>query len=670
MMILWKEWRQQRPLFLLGCLAGIIFPVFEVLFELEPGYERGTNFGGFIVFVFGAFFAILLAVATTYSDLQKGIDDFWQSKPLKSLRLFIVKFLLASVVLLASFLFVMSPDMITAFFTSYKFASDSWAVFFFTYPIALMMFAVAMFFTVLLRDSAKAVLMAIWVALLVYFLPLLVRQLNWLNVFEQFGDILRVSVLRFLPFAIFTIVVSITCVILSVIAFKRKWLWNPGQKTIAWTLGLSAAFIYGLSVLQAGCNLEYAKMHKNKEIVSKISFWEKPLNRYDWTGEVLGDDRIYRQRRNPAEVCFKNDLMFRISTGTQISKELFDPNIYKDIDPDMSRLYWKTWKKPLKQHFFLDIYHLPYSKEGFHLSETRFFATSPIGRNELQKILGCFIRDNRLYAAYSPQSPANSEDKGKMVIAPVRLLIVDVNDPNQPRRISDKVISQPKTLPGGVMVDYGQYCYIHDGEQLLILSIAHKDEPQIVNQVDKNSFDNRLEYMLPVPGRISVIRNKLVCNDLERIMILDLTEPANPRPIYYDSISNWWTPGRDNKIGAVTYSEGIMYIATNTGLFIFELKPGENGMLCAKMIGRRRATPIERFTRRRPNELMLKGNLLIESAESFGVLAYDVSNPVRPKRIYHAETLNHTTDIGTWDGLVYMVNFGKDVVFLDIPKAE
>ena len=662
MQLLWKEWRQQKQLFLLGSLAGISFPVFELLvyYKYRHGLS-GTGLGGAVVGMLGAFFAILLAVATTSDDTRAGVDDFWQSKPIQSWKLFTAKFLLAVLILPASFLFVMSPDFITGYYTQGKFAYSNWAVFCFTYPIALMVFAATMLFTVLLRDAAKAVLMAIWLGLLIYFLPLLVRQLDWMNVFEQLDNASHASVLEYLLFVAVAVSASIVCVILCVVAFERKWRWCPGQKTIAWITGFSAAFIFGLSMLQAGSNLGPVTTHNSKEIISEISFREKPLNKYDWTGQTLGDDEIYREPSNPAAACFKGEFMFRISTGTQMSKELLNPKLMHGGDPDLPRLNWKT---PLKEHFFLDIYHLPYTKEGFHLSETRFF----VGRNQPQKVLGCFVRDKRLYVSYRPQSPVKPEDAGRAAQAPVRFLIVDVSDPNQPRRISDEVISQPKTWSGGIMVNYRQYCYIHDGDQLLILSVERPDEPEIAGRIDKNSFGNELTQW--APQQMSVIGNRLICNDGERILIFDLTEPANPRPIYSGSISNWWVPGEENMIRAITCANEIMYVATKSGLFVFELRPDQNGMLTAGTIGRRGATAIERLAGRSPRKLMLKNNFLVEGAGGFGVLVYDVSDSTRPGRAYHGQTPSYITDIGIWDGLVYMVNYGQDIVFLDIPRVK
>ena len=162
MKILWKEWQQQKWLFLFGCLAGIFVPVFEML---ESGRHRGvyrTNSGSAVVLVLGAAFAIILSVATTYADTRKGLDNFWQSKPIRIWRLFVTKFVVGALVLLIGFLFIMSLDFWSKYQLRNQIDEFAWAALCHTYPIALMLFAATMFLIVLLRDAAKTVLLAIW----------------------------------------------------------------------------------------------------------------------------------------------------------------------------------------------------------------------------------------------------------------------------------------------------------------------------------------------------------------------------------------------------------------------------------------------------------------------------------------------------------------------------
>lgn len=51
---------------------------------------------------------------------------------------------------------------------------------------------------------------------------------------------------------------------------------------------------------------------------------------------------------------------------------------------------------------------------------------------------------------------------------------------------------------------------------------------------------------------------------------------------------------------------------------------------------------------------MLRQKYLYEADERFGVLVYDVTDPSRPHRAYHAGSDDYIQTIGTWQGLLYM----------------
>ncbi|MBN2455279.1 MAG: hypothetical protein JXB29_01880 [Sedimentisphaerales bacterium] len=706
MQLLWKEWRQQKWLILVGSLAGITLPIFEWLnnSKFKPQINN-TETGSIAVLICGVLFAIILSAASTHHDLKKGTDNFWQSRPLTTHKLFITKFLIAAILLFLAFLFVQSIDFVTHSRQD-SFPTLARAALTYTYPIALIAFSLTMFLIAIMRDTAKAVLLAIWAALLIYFLPLLTNTLHWLNIFEvmdqpsmtlsiidyliwltslpenighgvsinrpawmphNFYQVIDSKVqvsnaknlwyiitspeyLRYLLFVTFTAIASALCIFLTVKAIKNNWRWRPEQKTIAWTLGLSAAFIFAVAMLQAGHNLGIVRTHNNREIISIISLWEKTENKYNWTGETIGDDQIHRRTGGQTTTYIKDDLMFRISIGSQIN-----------TDPNGPRLNWKT---PLKQHFFFDIYRFPYTKEGFHLSETRFFVTNPIARNYPQFIFGSFVRNDRLYAAYRPQSPEQQKDR-RIYENPLHFLTVDVSNPNEPKRISDTEISQPKSW-NGTMTNYNEYCYINDGDRLLILSVAERDKPEIIGQVDLD-----LNWPKFPDRQICVIEDKLICNDRWQIAIFDLAKPPEPKLVFYEAFKEKEEGNREEYIGAITYKQGIVYAAKKSGIFVYKLTEDENGNLTSEMIGHRRATPVERLAGRQlPERLILINDMLVESANFFGVLVYDVSDPTRPRRAYHGENLSYTTDIGIWNELLYMVDHSNQLIFLEIPKAN
>ena len=186
MKILWKEWHQQRWLFFSGCLAGISLPALECLLFWTRSHGFKTDMGGAVLSCAGALFAIVLAIATAHHDTKRGTDDFWHSKPVRLSKIFTVKILLAAVLLLLAFLLTISLDFITHYRRDRDMSFFAWQAFCYTYPIAVVLFAFTMLLVVVVRDNAKAALLAIWAGLLIYFLPLLSGSLGWMNIFERF----------------------------------------------------------------------------------------------------------------------------------------------------------------------------------------------------------------------------------------------------------------------------------------------------------------------------------------------------------------------------------------------------------------------------------------------------------------------------------------------------
>ena len=171
MRLLWKEWQQQKWIIICGLLAGIAFPAMECLLVWKLNGEFRTDTGSGAVVCCGALFAIILAIATMHHDIRRGVDSFWQSKPIRAWKLLTVKFLLAAFLLYLIFLAVISLDVLTHYSRS-NMASFAWRAFWYTYPIALLLFALSVLLMAVTRDAAKTAFLAIWAMLLIYFLPL------------------------------------------------------------------------------------------------------------------------------------------------------------------------------------------------------------------------------------------------------------------------------------------------------------------------------------------------------------------------------------------------------------------------------------------------------------------------------------------------------------------
>ncbi len=715
MKILWKEWRQQRMFFFLGCFLGILFPLFEVLDGLRCGKEIRTDMGTGIVLGLGSLFALILAVATTYDDVRKGTFEFWQSKPVSPAKLLTVKFLVGAVILYVAFLITQSLDFISCFKTRRYNLEFIWQAFSLTWPIAVMIFSVAMFLTILIRDAAKAVLMAIWAALLVYFLPLLIGQLRWFNIFEQLrGDHrgksvvlflmdivigyinyffvslpphvtnrIRVPVvemtlfqslwsiistpeyLHYLVFLGVNLGISLACVVLSVKAVKRRWCWDPGQKTIAWTLGLSGMFIFGLSMFQIGHNLQPLTTYQGKPFDPTFKFYDTPEKTIDWLDPIQAGP-MFSAPQQWSYYNYNSTRQFTTDSLMGLVSIISEKGI--------------KWQSPVpaRDDWWIDLYQFPVSgKPTRHLSKIRFFSTnSPSFPSWSHHIAACFEKGNNLFIAYQPRfkSEKKNPSRDDPGYCTIRFFVADIRNPKAPKLISDQELYRPEKF--GLQREagcsnYDDYCYIGLADELLVISIANPNKPRIVKKIPSSDFQLKEDS---IPNmRFNIEGKNLICSAYDRILILDLKDPESPRKIFFQKFEKEFTDR--NGISAVVFSNGFLYLAHESGITVYQLKEGPDGRLVAEHVGSRPATPLERMAGRQSIQLLIDRNRLFEAAGSFGVLVYDISNPAAPKRIFHGgEEMQCVNSLGTWNGLFYIANSSYSrtarLTFLKIPAGK
>jgi hypothetical protein len=722
MRLLWKEWQQQKWIILLGILTGISFPAIECVLVWKRSGEFRTDTGSAIVLVGGVIFSIILAIATMHHDIRKGTDIFLQSKPVSLWKFYTIKFLLASILLMLAFLAVITLDLITGYRRT-DYLSFASAAFSYTYPIALALFAVSLFLMAVTRDAAKTAFLSIWAMLLVYFLPLMFRGLEWMNLFEQINNanrrpsiiqhliwlsslpekitpgmavyrpagisesfyqmsafqgllhiIISPEYQRYLLFAAVFGITSIIFVLLTIKAMRYNWRWQPGQKSIVWTLGVSAAAIFGVAMFQVGHNLEPVKELNGKPLINPATYdWNyMPASLFDGLpkGYWIGNDRRYFNKHSDA-LCIKDDLMFRFTTGYQSNK---------GVD---------QWNERLIRHFVLQVYQFPYAEKNtassvsvpnFVIGATKFFQTEPITGDKSQQIQGCFIRDNRLYAAYRPNSEKDKNEQYTGKANPLRFITFDISNPHTPLIVDDKIISDSNSF-GGSIADIDNFSYVNDDSQLIILSVENTDKPEIIKKVtfdgvyanwsNSEVVGSKKKKIFP-NGQLLIQDNKLICWNRGRITFLDITDRLNPRVVYDEFINHKYQfcNNMNDGIYAFAFQDDIAYLGTRGGIFVLALDQDKNGFYTSRLLGQRRTTPLEDLAGRFPDELLLSGNYLIEQAGSFGMLIYDISDPSKPRRVYHAQTVNFACDIGFWNGLLYLQEYNYKTTFYQLPEKN
>ncbi len=675
--IIWKEWRQQRAVFLWGTLACLVLPVFEMLLRWRRGWGIQSEAASAVVSFAGPVLAMILAAATAWQDTNKGLMMFWQSRPIRPGRLFAAKLLVGAAVLCVSFLIVISLEMVTTVLPGKMPERDpfgfAWRVFANTLPVSVLLFSLTVFFVVLLRDMLKAVLLSVWAAHLLYFAPLLVRGLGWLNIIERMGDGRVPSVMQYmywkltaeirdksfaeifsqpeylsyLLFVLFCFAGAAVFCWLCVRTIRGGWRVKAGEKTLVWLLGGTAAAIFVFSMFHVGSNLEPVQMHDGKELINPVSRWGYmpadaiPKNiSFDWSAF------------NQSVICTDGDLMYQLTVGRE-----FEPGKKRDE------------KTPAKQHFVLQIYRFPYAADNkadskyapnFVVGAIALFKTESTTEYD-QHLFGCFVRNNRLYAVYRPKIKEETDNRVDTEKRPIMISTVDISSPAGPRLLGTIEIESTLNFCTAFAV-YGDTCYISDGGQLLIVSVAEADSPRIVAKVrytgrmegvrpDGKTPVQKSDYVNPPSYRFAIAGDKLLCSDYNRVGILDISEPNEPVLVFEQEL----VPQTDQAklIQAAAYRDNMLYLSNREGILVYQMEEGPDGTLRASLAGQRRATPLERFADRYPKELLFYNRYLVENAGSFGLLVYDISDPALPKRAYHAG--QWVNDIGQWNGLLYSV---------------
>ena len=659
MKLLWKEWQQQKWIALCGLFAGVLFPAFDCLIQWnQRDIYIATEAGSYFLLFTGAAFAVILAIASMHHETRKGVDAFLLSKPVNLRCFYATKFILAACLLGVVFLGTISIDSITQLYSLYRGRSSRWigvseisAIFHYTYPVALLLFAAGVFYMTVVRDTARAAFLAMWTALLLYFLPLVVAQLHWMSVFEQtenyqnsilsylfdlypyrqdesFTVWLRDALWQYqwnhfwdyLSFLAVTLLGAIGFVGLSVKAERYHWRWRPQQKSIVWTMGVSAAAIFALALLQIGHNLKPAEEFNGKPLVNPVH--------YDWSEYIDPLEEKYflsmRFRSEESRLCVKDELMFQAVVGYQAD----DENNIHDREGIV--------------HFILQVNRFPYVQNPDSDTEdglasdllagaTRFFQTEPGADVWLQSIIGSYIREDRLYTAYRPRyiREPDAEDKYHYPgdLNPMYLVTFDISEPTRPTVLSNMEISRSNFI-APTMGGTDEFCYIDDGPQLIVISLKEPDNPQVIRRIDIDDEEafvtESWQVSLEQEGRfwtpqrwLVVWQDRLLYSDYRRIRIMDISDRLNPRTICDEALYGRYF---HDDIRAVYLKDDRLYTSTKNGIYIFELQPDNDGVYTSRLIGHRRATTLEKLASRTPRELLLQGNYLIEQAGGFGIL--------------------------------------------------
>jgi hypothetical protein len=188
--LVWKEWHETRLFLWIAWGLFIGLPIVAG-FEGLAMYTRRFQFeASTLINPLGPVLAIIVGVAGTCRDLQPKLEDFWQSRPMGRLRLFIVKFIVGNLVVLMACAvplgieLVVNKDKASA-------AAACWmsALWLAAYGIAVLAGSV-------FRRTAHAAAVSIVGLLLILALPIVFPPLSQFNseaVFNQLSQSYRIT---------------------------------------------------------------------------------------------------------------------------------------------------------------------------------------------------------------------------------------------------------------------------------------------------------------------------------------------------------------------------------------------------------------------------------------------------------------------------------------------
>lgn len=421
--------------------------------------------------------------------------------------------------------------------------------------------------------------------------------------------------------------------------------------------------IFGLAMFQVGHNLVRATTYKGKPIDPTLQLSLPAERTYDWAlpprnMATAGASRYMGNRR----ICTSGDYLYAVEPVTQ------NPNESVQAFDGL-----------------LDICRFPAATgKAIILSRTRFAVTPPLSSTMHSGLTICtlLLRENLLFVGYQvciatgqPADDANAAEAagraGPTAVSPpdtysLRMLVVDVSDPAAPKRIADEDLEQSQTpiFQNKGQSCYGDFCYIFGQKQLLVVSLSDPVRPVVARKIALSDLGMNENHPLLIE-QASVSGDRLLCVGPQVLLLMDLADSTSPKMVFrrIDMTARW----NEDSVRAALYANDLLYLSTMTSLEIHRLSPTPTGQYRDELLGRRHTTPLERLAGKSPGELMLRQGYLYEADGRFGMLVYDVSDPTRPYRSYHAANNGQITSLGDWQGLLYMSSTDGQLTLVAMP---
>ncbi|MGD0138782.1 MAG: hypothetical protein ABSD28_07900 [Tepidisphaeraceae bacterium] len=410
--LVWKEWREDRAFLWIALGVFVGLPIVGGLEEIVQYSYRFEISASPWVLGFGGVLAVFVAVGATCRDFSGHLEDFWRSQPVGITRWLLAKYLVGlAIVLVACVL----PLAIEVSIDRDKSAILLIAWFPFLWAA---LYGIGFLAGCLVRRTSHAAMLALAAMLLVYFLPVVIPPLQWLNVgaVTDFSILLgqwpRVLGPAQLAFAAGMLGLAITVLALALLAVHFDWRIGSGRKMMYASISAAILILFASAAFQLGTNMP---------ILRQI---DMPKGEPIWWIRCNGNDGYVISPR-PDSTYLESTFNLRTIKLTESGIELGSP---VRVSP---QLLWGWYLEHAPGH----------PNTVYRVTETDKDETGTLWLNVAQLDKGTDKPAIRLgeYEQYSPNAswPHLYASGDRLYVIGARLMTLDISKPLTPHVISN-----------------------------------------------------------------------------------------------------------------------------------------------------------------------------------------------------------------------------------------
>jgi hypothetical protein len=251
----WKEWQESQAYLwiALGIFVGLpALGGIEGLYQFSHRYEIQTVPW---IIAFGGVLAVFVATSATCRDFRGRLEDFWHSRPVGLLSWLLVKFAVGLAIVLLG---CMIP---AALQLAINREHDATPLLVWFPCLWAALYSISFLIGCLVRRTAHAAMLGLAQMLLVWFLPMVLPPLRWLDVTrltddtQPLGPWQIVSGPRQYHFAGGTIAIAIVTLLAALAAVRHGWRIASGKRMMFGSIAAAVLILFSSAAFQLGTNL-------------------------------------------------------------------------------------------------------------------------------------------------------------------------------------------------------------------------------------------------------------------------------------------------------------------------------------------------------------------------------------------------------------------------------